>query len=60
MHWMIESRNTNTPHGLIGLETDRRDVLPDGMVKAMIIRLPNRTEGDASTQDNTISTIRRQ
>lgn len=57
---MIESRNTNTPHGLIGLETDRRDVLPDGIVKAMIIRLPNRTEGDASTQDNPISTIRRQ
>ena len=46
---MIESRNTNTPHGLIGLETDRRDVLPDGMVKAMNIRLPNRTEGYASS-----------
>lgn len=57
---MTKSRNTNTPYGLIGLETDRRDVLPDGMVKAMIIRLPNRTEGDASTQDNPISTIRRQ
>lgn len=48
------------PHGLIGLETDRGDVSPDGMVKAMNIRLPNRTEGYASTQDNTISTIRRQ